>query len=284
MKNILDSGNVADDIIKSFNHIIDKNLEPTELDLALFEAHKKIISDALENCDNNLNAEEFLCGYKKMLKEFKRSKDIAAKARQFLSQNAKPNDVDEYWLNVFFDKAKLITSESMQILWGKILAEEVNAPGAIPLSLLHTISMMGHNQASSFCNLARFCFREFHTETYHPLIFIQTNSRAYAKSEITFPVLKELEHLGLIYCNFTNEFCFYNKKTFISGNRMLEIWGDPSNENKILAGNVILTDNGKLLFNLVGNEYKKYREDIFNFTVHNLHKRNCTVYVNSKKL
>lgn len=172
----------------------------------------------------------------------------------------------------------------MQTLWGKILAEEVNAPGTISLSLLNTISMMGRNQALSFCNLARFCFREFRSETYHPLVFIQSDPIAYKDSGITFQILKELERLGLIYCNFTNEFCFKNKKVLAAGNHVIEIFGDPNNQNKILAGNVILTDNGKLLLTLVGDEYKKYRPDIFDFTISRLKKHHCKIIANGKEI
>lgn len=276
--------NCSDEISKSFNHLIDKALEPSGLDIILTEAHKKIIFDILEHTENKEDAVDFICGYKKMVKERKRSKTIADKAALFLNQNAKPNEVDEDWLNVFFDKAKLISSENMQTLWGKILAEEVNAPGTISLSLLNTISMMGRNQALSFCNLVRFCFREFHSDIYHPLIFIQSDPLAYQNSNITFPILKDLERLGLIDCNFTNEFCFKKKKVLAAGNHVIEIFGNPHNRDKILAGNVILTDNGKLLLTLVGDEYKKYRPDVFDFTISKLKKHNCKILANGKEI
>lgn len=283
MANIIEVNGFSE-AIKSFNRIVDKVLDPSGLDLVLTEAHKKIIFDALEDENDRDAAENFICGYKKMIKERKRSKDIAGKAAAFLNHDAKPNEVDEDWLNVFFDKAKLISSENMQTLWGRILAEEVNAPGTISLSLLHTISMMGRIQALSFCNLARFCFREFHSEAYHPLIFIQSDPMAYKDSDITFPILKELERLGLIYCNFTSEFCFRNKKILTAGNHVITIFGNPDNQDKILAGNVLLTDNGKLLLKLVGDEYKKYRVDIFDFTISRLQKRNCKIFINDRIL
>lgn len=266
--------------------VIKKQLGPSELNAAVEAAHEKFLSNIIEKHKDKDDVETlmFLCEYKRIVKDYQRRKQICEQAVQFLSEKAQPQLVDEDWLNIYFDKVRLISSEQLQILWSKILAEEINKPGSISLSLLHSISMMRRAEALSFCNLARFSFREYKSDNYHPLVFISSDSEAYADSGITYSVLRSLERLGLIYCNFPNEYKFDRKKRLISGNHVIEIYGDENNDGRVLAGNVIFTEDGKQLHTIVGEKYKRYRQDILDFTLLKLHQRNCTIYVNGKQL
>ena len=42
----------------------------------------------------------------------------------------------------YFEKAKLVSDESMRGIWASILAEEINAPNSISRSLIHTLSII----------------------------------------------------------------------------------------------------------------------------------------------
>ncbi len=88
--------------------------------------------------------------------------------------------------------------------------------------------------------------------------------------------------LGLIQCDFKDEFVFYKKKVLRFGNKVLEIHGDPDNQDKIKAGNVKFTDNGLALFSIVGEPYKEYRVDILNFVITKFQRRNCKIIMNNK--
>lgn len=168
-------------------------------------------------------------------------------------------------------------------MWAHILAGEANSPGRFSRSLLHTLSIMSNAEAELFCNIARFCMYEYRKEDMvHPFIYISTNVEAYKHSRITSEGLFSLENLGLIQCDFKDEFVFQKKKLLRYGNKVLEIYGNPDNDNKICAGNVRFTENGRALFEIVGSSYKSYRPDILDFIITKLQHRNCAIFINNR--
>lgn len=283
-KNLPELAKNLSEAAKNAIAIIDSILEPRGINLAIQEGHKKIIETYIERTDVDENDKiAFLAGYKRLIKEYKNCKKVANMAISQISENARPEDVDEDWFTFFFDKVRLVSDESVQSMWAKILSNEVEHPGSYSKSLLHTLSIMGTGQAALFCNIARFCMYDYRNEEIvHPLIFIATNVEAYNKSRIDSSGLVELEQLGLIHCDFKDEFVFLNKKILRYGNKVIEIYGDPNNENKINAGNVRFTQNGLTLFGIVESSFKRYRADILDFTISKLQHRNCRVIVNNK--
>ena len=116
----------------------------------------------------------------------------------------------------------------------------------------------------------------------HPFLFVSKNIEAYEKSKISAAGLSELENLGLIQCDFKDEFVFPKKKVLRYGYKVLEIYGDPKNHDKIYAGNVRFTENGLALFGIVGDSFKRYRSDILDFAITKFQCRNCRVFLNNK--
>lgn len=155
----------------------------------------------------------FLGSYKKMIKEYSNCTKVVDLAMEHISENARPQDVEKDWFSFFFDKVRLTSNESVQNMWAKILANEVNEPGKYSRSLLHTLSIMSVSQAELFCNISRFCMYEYkNEEVIHPFLFVSKNVEAYQKSNIHASGLMDLEHLGLIQCDFKDEFVFLRKK------------------------------------------------------------------------
>lgn len=270
--------------VKNFSDVIQKFLQPDPIDTAINNAHAELISNAINGKGVNPDAIDFLCGYKKLVKQQKRCKDIADKAKAFIENSAKPENIKEDWLEFFFDKARLVCTDDMQLIWAKLLAAEANKPGAINPSLLHTMSIMRYEQAVNFGNICRFAFREFRADGVNLLLFISTNREAYADSNINPDVLKELERLGLIECNFEKEYIFKTRKKLVAGNKLLTISGDPKNYKKIKAGNVKFTYDGAKLYYLMDQSYKEYNRDIFEFTIARFKSRNCTIIINDKEI
>lgn len=277
---LLNLGNVID----SFGGIIDTILEPRGLDLVMLEGHKKIVDKVIENGEVSGDMVAFVSGYKKMIREYENCKNAAENAKKYLREGAEPKKLDVDWLNFYFDKVRLVSDEIVQDIWSRILAEETNEQGSVSLSLLHTLSIMSKEQATIFSNIARFCMREYKGEKIHPLIFLSTNVDAYENSRITHKKLRELERLGLIDCNFKDEYVFTKKKVLASGNHVITIYGDPKNRNKIKAGNVIFTEDGMALYSIVSDTLVKYRPDIMDFTVSKFKARNCTVWINGEEV
>src|SRR5258708_26000038 len=54
---------------------------------------------------------------------------IISKALPEVSEQAKPEQVEDDWIANFFDKCRLISDEDMQKLWAKLLSGEANSPG-----------------------------------------------------------------------------------------------------------------------------------------------------------
>lgn len=276
----------ASEAAKNFQSIIDSILQPRGIDLAIIDGHKKIIENYLSNDQENIeNKVAFLSRYKQMIKEYKNCKKVADIAAPFVCEEAKPKDVDEDWFAFFFDKVRLVSNENFQQMWGRVLAEEVNRPDTFQRSLLQTLSIMNQVQAEFFCNFSRFCMYEYKKEEIiHPLIFISSNVEAYQNSKITRSKLIELQTLGLIQCDFKDEYVFLTKKMLRYGNKVITIFGDPNNDNKIKSGNVMLTDNGRTLYKIVDDDFKRYRADILDFAITKFQRRNCKILINDKEV
>lgn len=91
---------------------------------------------------------------KKLIKNYRNQSNIFNIALKFLDDFAKPDDVDDDWLAYFFDNAKNISKEEMAIIWGQILAKEMNLPNSVPKSLIYILSVIGYEDADTFRKLA----------------------------------------------------------------------------------------------------------------------------------
>lgn len=177
--------------------------------------------------------------------------DIITGCIPFLEKELGSSDIDEDWIIDFYDKASKISSNDFKIIWSKILAEEFNKPQSISKRLLHNIFIMSKKDAENFINLSRFCFYDVNSDEVYPIIFLREHPNAYKKSNITVDILKELEHLALIECDFESGFVLkretrYIEKSLIYTNHRIEILAD-----KIKLGNVRLTTDGKKLFDII---------------------------------
>ena len=270
--------------VKNFQEIIEKVLQPRGIDLAIMEGHTKIIENFVARKDvDDWTKMAFLSSYKKAIKELKNCTSIADIASNMILEDAKAEKIEEDWFAFFFDKARLISDEVAQNIWAKVLAGEVNNPGCCQRTLLHILSVMNTSQAKLFCNIASFCMYEYKKEEYvHPFIFISKNVDVYEALDIHDDGLLELENLGLIQCDFKDEFVFPKKKILRYGNHVIEVYGDPENEYKINVGNVRLTRDGQVLFKMIDESYKTYNANILDFIVTKLKQRNCKVIINNK--
>ncbi len=281
---ISDSENKINEVIKKFHNIIKHTLQPLELDQTIIENQKKLIDSFVERTDiDEATKLLFLQSYKRLMKEHQNCSNVVRFATSHVEYTAKPEEIEEDWLAFFFDRVRLVSNEAVQNMWAHILAGEANTPGRFSRSLLHTLSIMSNAQAELFCNISRFCMYGYKKEDIvHPFIYIATNVEAYKNSRITAAGLFGLENLGLIQCDFKDEFVFLKKKVLRYGNKVLEIHGNPDNDNKICAGNVRFTENGLALFEIVGSSYKSYRPDILDFIITKLQHRNCKILINKR--
>lgn len=287
----LDFGSVPD-IIKSAQSLFETILEPRGLNAAILEGHKQVIEKIInDESIDSLTKIAFLSNYKKIVKEYKNCHSVAEKALSNIKSDSEPNNVDEDWYSFFFDKVRLVSDEVLQNIWSQILSGEINNPGSYSRSLLHTLSIMSTSQALLFSKLAQFCLKEYQkapdgtpSTLVHPLLFISTNRDAYKRYGFSVTKLLELERIGLINCDFRDEFVFMKKKVFQTGNFIVEVYGDPNNNHVIKAGNITLTADGQSLYNIIGNEYKQYSSEHLEHIITKLQNRNCEILINGKRI
>ena len=120
---------------------------------------------------------------------------ITAKAIPYLDEDAKPEDVDDDWIVNFFDKCRIISNEDMQQLWGRVLAEEANAPQSFSRRTVNLMASLDKRDATSFTNLCRFVW--FIREQV-PLVYDAQEDDRYAAHGVTFDDLTHLDAIGLI--------------------------------------------------------------------------------------
>ncbi|MHB1516278.1 MAG: DUF2806 domain-containing protein [Acidiferrobacteraceae bacterium] len=82
---------------------------------------------------------------------------IAVAAAQALPETVSPDPVSPDWRRKFFLEAENICDADLQVLWGKVLAGEVAAPGTFSLRTLDTLRQLSRPEAELFqraCALA----------------------------------------------------------------------------------------------------------------------------------
>ena len=112
---------------KSKNRIEDAK---TDLEVARIKAEERIIN---EQCNID---------------------EIVQKVVAILPSNAKPEELDQNWVNAARDKMKNVEDEGMQNLWAKIVAGEAESPGNFSYRVLEEVSQLSKEEAEAFTELA----------------------------------------------------------------------------------------------------------------------------------
>ncbi|MBM3539799.1 MAG: DUF2806 domain-containing protein [Alphaproteobacteria bacterium] len=69
--------------------------------------------------------------------------------------------IDPDWLSRFAAAASEVESEPMQVLWSRVLAQQILRPGAISLRTISVLSNLTPEQVDLFARLARFVINNF---------------------------------------------------------------------------------------------------------------------------
>lgn len=198
---------------------------------------------------------------KKLIKEYTNQNNIFNDAVRYLSTKAVPNkiyDVEDDWLEFFFDKAKNINKEDMQIIWSKLLAKEIEVPKSVSKHLLHILTVIDGKEACSFAKLANYCIKADGLE--HVIIYYdEMRGSYYQASKLIEEELFRLEDIGLVqlsvggysYSRETDEKVTYFGKEI-----------DIKDAKTIYIGNALLSRAGEELMSILTerNEIEGFRE------------------------
>ena len=147
---------------------------------------------------------------KKTLKKIKNQKKIADIAMENAKEGTdftEASGVQEDWFERFMDSAGYVSSEEMQLIWGKILANEFEKAGTTPPNMIRVLSEITPNLAQVFRKLCSMRVTVIPLDDKYgingePIISVMvpymTNEDAFLNMGITFNVLNELDTLGLI--------------------------------------------------------------------------------------
>ena len=187
---------------------------------------------------------------RKLIREYRNQHNILLIALNFLNSSANPDDVDEDWLSYFFDNAKNISKEEMAVIWGHILAREINMPNQVPKSLIYILSVIDYEDAVSFGKLANISLQI--ENLYYPVVFLGM-SDVYRKNELHMNDIIRLESTNLIqYGEMPYEISVSSQDKIKYFDECIDV----GNEEKICIGNVILTKAGQALMPVITDKRK----------------------------
>ena len=213
-------------------------------------------------------------------KTFKKLKN-QGKIAEIAVENAKEGTdfseksrVDEEWFDRFMDAAGSVSSEDMQLIWGKILAKEFEEPGTTPKSMIRILSEISPECARAFSKIASM-----------KVLFVQMNKNQrivnpnwihvipYNKNKnymnqlgLNLPMINELETLGLIKFNDISE---YNMTTesetekifaYLNGKTLLL---KDYNKSEISIGDIVFTIAGNALDRITPSDNNEGYEEVF---------------------
>lgn len=224
--------------------------------------------EEIEKSDMTPEAKVFtVLNIKKTFKKIKNQKsvvDIAVENAKEGTDFSEKSGVSEEWLDRYMDSAGFVSSEDMQLIWGKILANEFERPGSTPPNMIRILSEITHKLAMAFrviCNMNVFVcplmedgniangFRKL-------LVPYSANDDRLRELGLSFNVLNELEALGVIRFNSISGYVskgITQKKVLLCIGDKLEVL-EEHKKDEVPIGNVILTSVGEALQSITDSE------------------------------
>lgn len=256
-------GETALDLVKSEN-VQNKAVEFLGMLFPYAGIDKKAVDlyiEEIENSDLSTEAKMIsLLNAKKTLKKLKNQKKIA----EIASINAKEgtdfsetSGINEEWLERFMDSAGFVSSEEIQLIWGKILANEFEKPGTTPPNMIRILSEITPDLARAFkkiCSMRIWIcplLEDENIEVAFQKTFVPYNGHdsAFREMGISFNVLNELETLGIIKVSTVGGYIsknIDNSKVLLCIGDKLDVISEHRN-GEVPIGNVMLTSVGESL-------------------------------------
>lgn len=190
--------------------------------------------------------------------------DIAINNASIGTDFSDKSRVNEEWLERFMDSAAYVSDESVQIIWGKILAGEFEQPGSTPPNMTRILSELTPNLAIAFnkiCSMRVFLCQLTEDELikngfYKLIVPYHGNMDSFLEMGISFKTLNELETIGLIKVDTIGGYVTNSEKlssALISDGKRVGIVRNIKND-QLPIGNVLLTLAGDALSKILDDE------------------------------
>lgn len=169
--------------------------------------------------------------------------------------------IDEDWISDFWEKAKNISNEETQNIWGSVLYFNfVN--GTCTKTLLNTLYLIEKRGIKDFDLIRKFTFQQAKNpiRVYSCIYFID-ESRMYRELGLHKYNIHYLSTIGLVEYDWNHKFILPNQKVVLKyGNKIIKI----RSQERLEYGNVRLTSDASLLHNAL---QPVYNEEFFDFCV-----------------
>jgi hypothetical protein len=169
------------------------------------------------------------------------------KSEQEVSQEKPDSD----WVTRFFDISEDISTEEMQILWGKILAGEIKRPGSFSLRTLELLKNMNQREAELFVRVGKIAIAAA-SKVFIP----NSDAGKYIEEEfgLSFTDLLSLREIGLLVPNdlqFSLTASTENLQTVFTSGRTCIIINRPKGTPQQNLTCIVFTEIGKQLYQLI---------------------------------
>lgn len=263
----LDTGNITKNLLDKLENTVGWIVErETPKKIA-----KQMLIEEIQNSDLSIGQKvAMISNVNKLIKEYCNQYKIIKLSLPFLSDDADVDSLDDDWLNLFMDKARLISNEDFQLIWSKILVSEVNAPNSIPKQLLFALEKMDKDDAEAFSKLVSISVytNDNDTKTHSPVFFYNKFKDFYEEIGTSFDDIISLTSLGLLQTSIgmlTPEYALASKESEpIRVHYGTECYIPKNKTSEICVGDILYTKSGNALCNAlldsVENRYEYFEK------------------------
>lgn len=182
--------------------------------------------------------------------EQKNVENIIASSIESMSGQVSEREVDIDWRTRFFKKAREVSHDDMQKVWGKVLAGEVANPGTYSVRSLEVLSNLTQQEAELFRKLSGYI------ELTSGYIFLtERGSRQGFNHEFSYADILKLEDCGILMSQHDLSITVTFKPNIHQALRYrrgdIVLLNETANDLKINMPIIPLTSSGKELLNLV---------------------------------
>lgn len=207
-------------------------------------------------------------GYSKIKKEFKRRKDVLELADKYFNRGTdnfckSVEQLDEDWFDFFIDRVEHTSSDKFKSLWAKLLSAQltnIECERSLTISkkLISTICLLTPEDITAFRSICSMTFESLDREiSKYPFIYIKQNPKFLANCYVRRYNLAALNQLGLIeYSGPATSFVLPKKTPKLKyHNITIEFIESEGQSHRINTGNVRLTSDGRMLYQLTESSY-----------------------------
>ena len=158
---------------------------------------------------------------------------IIGKASSRVTEDASPEDISNDWLLNFFDKCRLVSEDTMQELWARVLTGEAEQPGNISAQTMSILQNLDQRTAELFRTLCSSSISsKFEEDARVPTLGFDVGDNGLEEYGLSYRTLVTLNEHGLILSSFTNWHDHINCVGRVLSTNPLTIWRIPFNHQE----------------------------------------------------